>query len=209
MSNIQVSLSFPQNASSPNWINDSDSKSIYILLPFFSILLILILATSLNAPRPIVNVFKFGRSKYHYIIVSLILEIEKLETFMKLLDSFSIEPIMRFCNEGSDVIDTVPPNLEKLYSPISIEINLELLYIWNSLVITSGLSSLQNDLRPILNEINSGKQLKRTSLAIDLKQSFPISIISIEDNEPIDNVLTFWNDSSPIINEVKLSRSSI
>ena len=61
---------------------------------------------------------------------------------MKLLDSFSIEPIMRLCNEGSDDTAKEPPNLEKLYSPISIDTNLELLYIWNSLVIPSGLSSL-------------------------------------------------------------------
>ena len=122
----------------------SNSEDLNIIISLY-ILIILLIENSvalLNAPRPIVNVFKFGRSKYHYITFSLILEIEKLETFMKLLDSFSIEPIMRFCNEGSDVIDTVPPNLEKLYSPISIEINLELLCIWNSLAITSGLSSL-------------------------------------------------------------------
>ena len=72
----------------------------------------------------------------------IIPEIEKLLTFMKLLDSFSIEPIMRLCNEGSDDIPKEPPNLEKLYSPISIDTNLELLYIWNSLAITLGLSSL-------------------------------------------------------------------
>ena len=61
---------------------------------------------------------------------------------MKLLDSFSIEPIMRLCNEGSDDTAKPLPNLEKLYSPISIDNNLELLYIWNTLAITSGLSSL-------------------------------------------------------------------
>ena len=46
---------------------------------------------------------------------------------MKLLDSFSIEPIVKFCNKGRDDIDKVLPNLEKLYSPISIDNNLELL----------------------------------------------------------------------------------
>ena len=46
---------------------------------------------------------------------------------MKLLDSFSIEPIVKFCNKGRDDIDKVLPNLEKLYSSISIDNNLELL----------------------------------------------------------------------------------
>ena len=54
-------------------------------------------------------------------------EIEKLATFMKLLDSFSIDPIVKFCNKGRDDIEKVLPNVEKLYSPISIDNSLELL----------------------------------------------------------------------------------
>ena len=61
------------------------------------------------------------------IIVDIILEIEKLCIFMKLLDSFSIEPIVKFCNKGRDDIEKVLPNLEKLCSPISIDNSLELL----------------------------------------------------------------------------------
>ena len=61
---------------------------------------------------------------------------------MKLFDSFSIDPIMNSSNEGRDDTEKEPLNLEKLYSPISIDTSLELLYIWNSLSIISGLSSL-------------------------------------------------------------------
>ena len=61
---------------------------------------------------------------------------------MKLFDSFSIDPIMNSSNEGRDDTAKEFPNLEKLYSPISIDTSLELLYIWNSLSIISGLSSL-------------------------------------------------------------------
>ena len=121
---------------------NSEDLNIIISLYILIILLIENSVALLNDPRPIVNVFKFGRSKYHYITFSLILEIEKLGTFMKLLDSFSIEPIVRFCNEGSDDTAKEPPNLEKLYSPISIDTNLELLYIWNTLLIASLFVSL-------------------------------------------------------------------
>ena len=126
---------------------------------------------------------------------------------MKLFDSFSIDPIMNSSNEGRDDTAKEFPNLEKLYSPISIDTSLELLYIWNSLSIISGLSSLQNELLPILNEINSGKLRKRTSLVIDLKQLFPISIVSKEGNVLIENFSVFLNESSPIIIVVKLSRA--
>ena len=50
-------------------------------------------------------------------------------TFMKLFDSFSIDPIMNSCNEGRDDTAKEPPNLEKLYSPISIDTSLELFNI--------------------------------------------------------------------------------
>ena len=62
-------------------------------------------------------------SRLHKLIIPLI---EKLATFMKLLDSFSIEPIVKFCNEGRDDIEKILPNVEKLYSPISIDNSLEL-----------------------------------------------------------------------------------
>ena len=50
-------------------------------------------------------------------------------TFMKLFDSFSIDPIIRLSNEGRDDIMKEFPNLEKLYSPISIDTSLELFNI--------------------------------------------------------------------------------
>ena len=65
-----------------------------------------------------------------------------LGTFMKLLDSFSIDPIMNSSNEGRDDTAKDPPNLEKLYSPISMDNSLELLCIWKSSAIISELSSL-------------------------------------------------------------------
>ena len=52
-----------------------------------------------------------------------------LGTFMKLFDSFSIDPIVRLSNEGRDDTAKEPPNLEKLYSPISIDTSLELFNI--------------------------------------------------------------------------------
>ena len=52
-----------------------------------------------------------------------------LGTFMKLFDSFSIDPIMNSSNEGRDDTEKEPPNLEKLYSPISIDTSLELFNI--------------------------------------------------------------------------------
>ena len=45
---------------------------------------------------------------------------------MKLFDSFSIDPIVKLSNEGRDDTAKEFPNLEKLYSPISIDTSLEL-----------------------------------------------------------------------------------
>ena len=61
---------------------------------------------------------------------------------MKLLDSFSIDPIMNSSNEGRDDTAKEFQKLEKLYSPISMDKSLELLCIWKSLSIISGQSTL-------------------------------------------------------------------
>ena len=112
----------------------------------------------LNDPRPIISDSKLSRSINQNNVKFNILRIERLGMCMKLLDSFSIEPIVRLRNEGRDMRLKLFPNLEKLYSPISIDNNLGQLCTWNIVFKISFVPS-QNELLPILNEINSGKPL--------------------------------------------------
>ena len=100
------------------------NKDLIIINRHCMILKMVAFVNSVNDPQPIINCSKLSRSKILENNIKFVLLLIKIDVaFMKLLDSFSIDPIIRLFNE--ERYDTEnSPNLEKLYSPISIDTNL-------------------------------------------------------------------------------------